>query len=75
VVGFGPAEPIMAYTIHASKDCLIVQTLRIGARVAAEKAWALFDQGWDVRITDQAGQRYSFDSREGLELRTPDEVP
>jgi hypothetical protein len=65
----------MAYSIYASKDGHIVQTLRISAQVAAEKAWALFDQGWDVRVTDQAGQLYSFDSREGLEIRTPDEVP
>jgi hypothetical protein len=44
----------MAFTIHAFKDGHIVQTLRLGARVAAEKARALFKQGWKVHVTDQA---------------------
>jgi hypothetical protein len=57
----------MAFTIHASKDGCIMQTLRLGAPVAAEKARALFKQGWDVHVTDQAGRRYSFDLSEGLE--------
>ena len=58
----------MAFTIHASKDGHIIQTLRLGTQVTAEKARALFDQGWDVHVTDQAGRRYSFDAPDRLEL-------
>jgi hypothetical protein len=65
----------MAFTIHASKDGRIIQTLRLDARVAAEKARALFKQGWDVHVTDQAGRRYSFDAPEGLELSDANEAP
>jgi hypothetical protein len=65
----------MAFTIHASKDGCVMQTLRLGARVAAEKARALFKQGWDVHVTDQVGRRYSFDLSEGLELSDANEAP
>jgi hypothetical protein len=65
----------MAFTIHASKDGHVVQTLRLGARVAAGKARALFKQGWNVHVTDQAGRRYSFDAPEGLELSDANEAP
>jgi hypothetical protein len=58
----------MAFTIHASKDGHIVQTLRLGTQVTAEKARALFDQGWDVHVTDRVGRRYFFDAPDGLEL-------
>jgi len=58
----------MAFTIHAFKDGHFMQTLRLSARVAAEKARALFNQGWNVHVTDQGGRRYSFDAPEGLEL-------
>jgi len=65
----------MAFTIHASKDGHVMQTLRLGARVAAEKARALFNQGWRVDVTDQAGRRYSFDAPEGLALSDVYEAP
>lgn len=65
----------MAFTIHASKDGHVMQTLRLGARVAAEKARALFKQGWDVHVTDQAGRRYSFDAPEGLAPLNAEEAP
>jgi hypothetical protein len=65
----------MAFTIHAFKDGHVRQTLRLGARVAAEKARALFNQGWKVHVTDQAGRRYSFDAPEGLELSDANEAP
>ena len=65
----------MAFTIHAFKDGHIMQTLRLGARVAAEKARALLNQGWRVHVTDQAGRRYSFDAPEGLELSDTEEAP
>jgi hypothetical protein len=65
----------MAFTIHAFKDGHIMQTLRLGARVAAEKARALFNQGWRVHVTDQAGRRYSFDAAEGLAPSSAEEAP
>jgi hypothetical protein len=65
----------MALTIHASKDGHIIQTLRLGARVTAERARALFNQGWNVHVTDQAGRHYSFDAPEGLELSDANEAP
>ena len=65
----------MAFTIHAFKDGHIMQTLRLGARVAAEKARALFNQGWRVHVTDQAGRRYSFDAPEGLAPSNAEEAP
>ena len=65
----------MAFTIHAFKDGHIMQTLRLGARVAAEKARALFNQGWRVHVTDQAGRHYSFDAPQGLELSNTEEAP
>ena len=48
----------MTFTIHASKDGHMTQTLRIDPEVAVAKARALLDTGWEVHITDQAGQRY-----------------
>ena len=48
----------MTYTIHASKDGHMTQTLRIDPEIAVAKARALLDTGWEVHITDQAGQRY-----------------
>jgi hypothetical protein len=48
----------MTFTIHASKDGHMTQTLRIDPEIAVAKARALLDTGWEVHITDQAGQRY-----------------
>ena len=61
----------MAFTIHASKGAHVMQTLRLDQRSAADKARALLGQGWEVHVTDQSGQRYSFDAQEGLELSEP----
>lgn len=64
----------MAFTIHAIKDICIVQTLRISASAAAEKARTLQDQGWEVYVTDQAGRRYCIKARNGLELLDPQDT-
>jgi hypothetical protein len=48
----------MTFTIHASKDGHMTQTLRIDPEIAVAKARALLDTGWEVHITDPAGQRY-----------------
>jgi hypothetical protein len=48
----------MTFTIHASKDGNMTQTLRIDPEISVAKARALLDTGWEVHITDQAGQRY-----------------
>jgi hypothetical protein len=61
----------MAFTIHASKGGHVMQTLRLDPRSAADKARALLDQGWEVHVTNQSGQRYSFDAQEGLEPAVP----
>jgi hypothetical protein len=62
----GAEDTIMAFTIHASRDSDFVQTLRLDPHAAAQKARALLRAGWDVHVTDQAGQRYWFDASDGL---------
>jgi hypothetical protein len=47
-----------AYTVHASKDGQSVTTVRIGPTVTVAKARALIKEGWQVHVTDAAGQRY-----------------
>jgi hypothetical protein len=65
----------MTFTIHASKDGHMTQTLRIDPEIAVAKARALLDTGWEVHITDPAGHRYrpeafgqlcSFSSTDGV---------
>jgi hypothetical protein len=58
----------MTFTIHACKNFRVTQTLRLDPRSAADRARVLLDQGWDVFVTDQSGQRYSFDGPDGLQL-------
>jgi len=62
--GRGGAE--MTFTIHASKDGHMTQTLRIDPEVAVAKARALLDTGWEVHITDQADQRYRAEAFDRL---------
>ncbi len=64
----------MAFTIHACKDAHVVQTLRLDPRSAADRARILFDQGWDVRVTDQSGQHYLFNAPGGLQLAHADDL-
>ncbi|MBR1153719.1 hypothetical protein [Bradyrhizobium sp. JYMT SZCCT0428] len=56
----------MTFTIHASKDEHIAQTLRLDPLVAVTKARSLLDVGWEVHITDTAGQRYPPDKFDDL---------
>jgi hypothetical protein len=51
----------MTFTIHASKNGHIAQTMRLDPLVAVTKARSLLDVGWEVHITDPAGQRYRPD--------------
>ena len=60
----------MTFTIHASKGGLIAQTLRLDPQVAVAKARSLLQTGWEVHITDTAGQRYSSDNFHRLLLVT-----
>ena len=56
----------MTFTIHASKDGHLAQTMRLGPLVAVTKARSLLDVGWEVHITDHAGLRYLPDKFDDL---------
>jgi hypothetical protein len=47
-----------AFSIHATKGGQSMTTVRIGPAVTVAKARALLKDGWQVHVTDVAGQRY-----------------
>jgi hypothetical protein len=49
----------MTFTIRASKDGEIVETVRIGRTVTVAKARGLFKAGWIVQIIDSDGTPYA----------------
>jgi hypothetical protein len=49
----------MAFTIHASKDGHVTQTLRLKPQAAVSKALSLNKAGWEVHITTSLGASYS----------------
>jgi hypothetical protein len=49
----------MTFTIRASKDGEIVETVRIGRTVTVAKARGLFKAGWMVQIIDSDGTPYA----------------
>ena len=49
----------MTFTIHASKDGLLMQTLRLKPQAAVSKARSLNKAGWEVHITNPQGASYS----------------
>jgi hypothetical protein len=49
----------MTFTIHASKDGHLVQTLRLKPQAAVSKARSLNKAGWEVYITDVEGASFS----------------
>jgi hypothetical protein len=55
----GAEESIMTFTIHASKDGHLVQTLRLKPQAAVSKARSLNKAGWEVHITDAQGASFS----------------
>jgi hypothetical protein len=55
----GREEAIMTFTIHASKDGHLVQTLRLKPQAAVSKARSLNKAGWEVYITDVEGASFS----------------
>ena len=48
----------MTFTIHAWKADRNVKTVRLGPAVAVDKARDLAKLGWDVYVTDAAGDRF-----------------
>jgi hypothetical protein len=48
----------MTFAIHAAKDGQSVLTIRIGPAAAVDKARLLESLGWQVHITDAAGQQF-----------------
>jgi hypothetical protein len=48
----------MTFTIHASKDGYLMQTLRLRPHAAVSKARSLKNAGWEVHITNQHGDSY-----------------
>ena len=48
----------MTFTIHASKDGYLMQTLRLKPQAAVSKARSLKNAGWEVHITNQHGDSY-----------------
>jgi hypothetical protein len=48
----------MTFTIHASKDGHLMQTLRLRPQAAVLKARSLKNAGWEVHITNQHGDSY-----------------
>ena len=49
----------MTFTIHASKDGHLVQTLRLKPQAAVSKARSLNTAGWEVHITNSQGASFS----------------
>jgi hypothetical protein len=55
----GREEAIMTFTIHASKDGHLVQTLRLKPQAEVSKARSLNRAGWEVHITNSQGATFS----------------
>jgi hypothetical protein len=55
----GREDSIMTFTIHASKDGHLVQTLRLKPQAAVSKARSLNKAGWEVHITSAQGASFS----------------
>ena len=51
----GRGGATMTFTIHASKDGHLMQTLRLKPQAAVSKARSLKNAGWEVHITNQHG--------------------
>jgi hypothetical protein len=51
-------EDAMTYAIHASKNGMIVVTIRISPIAAVDKARLLERLAWQVHITDSAGRQF-----------------
>ena len=51
-------EDVMTFTIHASKNGQSVVTVRISPAVAVDKARVLESSGWQVHVTDSAGNQF-----------------
>ena len=49
----------MTFTIHAWKADQNVTTVRIGPAVAVDKVRELEKMGWEVYVTDAAGDRFT----------------
>jgi hypothetical protein len=71
MLGFG--EDAMTFTIHASKNGQSVVTVRISPTVAVDKARVLESLGWQVHVTDSAGQQ--FDPSDFDRLSSPPDEP
>jgi hypothetical protein len=51
-------QGMTAFSIHATKGGQSMTTVRIGPTVTVAKARALLKDGWQVHVTDAAGQHY-----------------
>ena len=56
----------MTFTIHAWKADQNIMTVRIGPAVAIDKARELEKTGWQVYVTDAAGNRFAPESFDRL---------
>jgi hypothetical protein len=56
----------MTFTIHATKDGHLMQTLRLRPQAAVSKARSLKNAGWEVHITNQHGDSYQPQTFEEL---------
>jgi hypothetical protein len=63
----------MTFTIHASKDGHLIQTLRLKPQAAVSKARNLNKAGWEVHITNTEGASYSLQAFDEL-LQVRDNV-
>ncbi len=52
------SEGVMTFIIHASKNGQSVVTVRISPAVAVDKARVLESLGWQVHVTDSAGNQF-----------------
>ena len=52
------SEGVMTFMIHASKNGQSVVTVRISPAVAVDKARVLESLGWQVHVTDSAGNQF-----------------
>ncbi len=55
-----------AFTIQASKNGQTITTVRIRPTVCVDKAMTLLREGWQVHITNAAGQQYRSDEFDQL---------
>jgi hypothetical protein len=62
----------MTFTIHASKDGHLMQTLRLKPQAAVSKARSLKNAGWEVHITNQHGDSYQPQTFEKLLQKSED---